>query len=269
MSQTYCGKSCESCGMRGEMGCPGCAGVGQACDLARCCQEKGHVSCDSCTHQLQCEKYQSRDQAHQLRRERQAAQQQAREQGKQRFNFLSQRMKVLFWALICANVVSLAAEWLFQSAVVGKSIEIICLATYALTLMQMAPACSTYRKAGMLLLVGTFLDIPLMFQENVLSASVISVISMVICIVSYYYEFMAHREVLHGVNEKLSQQWKHLWVWLISFQCVAILGILLTILVVGVVIVMVSGIAILILAIVQLVLLYRTAQAFRQVAQQA
>ena len=51
---TYCGKNCESCTWRETQGCSGCeTGPGSVyggdCGIARCCREKGHASCQTCT----------------------------------------------------------------------------------------------------------------------------------------------------------------------------------------------------------------------------
>lgn len=266
MNETYCGKSCELCGVRTEMDCPGCAAVQGECDLARCCQEKGHTTCASCTHNIQCEQYQGRDHAPQTRLEKKEAELAHQQNLKKRGVFLSRQMRTLFWVMICINVVSLVGEWASNSGVVGKSLEIIFQAIYALTLMQMATECGAYRKAGMLQLVSVFMDIPVMFHQGEISATLLSMISAVLCMVSGYFEFMSHSTVLRDVDEAQSQKWRKLWYWLIGFQCATVLGILLTIVYIGVVMIMVGAIGVLVVSIFEMVYLYRSAQIFRNLA---
>lgn len=263
MSESCCGKSCDFCTMGMETGCPGCDAVKAECDLARCCQEKGHETCASCTHNPQCERYQSRDREPQARIARRKEMVERQENLKQRGTFLSRQMLTLFWAMICANVVSLAVEWIFQSAMAGKIVEILCLATYALTLVQMAPQCPTYRKAGMLQLMGTFMDIPLMFQQNELSILLSSLVATALCIVGGYFEYRSHSNVLEDVDPVQSLRWRKLWKWLIGVQCVTILGIFLSVLAVGMLMIMVGAIGVLVVSVFQLVYLYRSARLFR------
>jgi len=43
MSETYCGKSCQTCGYRAETSCRGCLEeASRECKLALCCRQKGH-----------------------------------------------------------------------------------------------------------------------------------------------------------------------------------------------------------------------------------
>ena len=59
MSETYCGKNCDDCSYKISEQCPGCMeGPGHqtygACDLARCCRDKGHEKCDTCRFNYDC-----------------------------------------------------------------------------------------------------------------------------------------------------------------------------------------------------------------------
>ena len=68
MSETYCGKSCQTCGYRAETSCRGCLEeASRECKLALCCRQKGHKTCDSCTYNTQCGMYRGRDTAPQFR----------------------------------------------------------------------------------------------------------------------------------------------------------------------------------------------------------
>ena len=66
MGESYCGKSCDSCPVREPENCPGCKnGPGSPwsgeCELARCCRDKGHDSCNTCNLSYQCSMYNNRE----------------------------------------------------------------------------------------------------------------------------------------------------------------------------------------------------------------
>lgn len=57
--ESYCGKNCMQCSYFIQRCCPGCKwGPGQpvqgVCPLARCCREKGHGTCRSCSLAYHC-----------------------------------------------------------------------------------------------------------------------------------------------------------------------------------------------------------------------
>ena len=59
MSETYCGKSCNECEYKISEQCPGCfEGPGNkeygACELAKCCRNKGHEKCNMCRFDKEC-----------------------------------------------------------------------------------------------------------------------------------------------------------------------------------------------------------------------
>ena len=57
--ESYCGKNCVQCAYGSQIRCPGCRWSPGApgttlCPIARCCQEKGHESCHTCTFKTGC-----------------------------------------------------------------------------------------------------------------------------------------------------------------------------------------------------------------------
>ncbi|MDO5426041.1 MAG: DUF3795 domain-containing protein [Eubacteriales bacterium] len=46
MSGTICGIHCEECGLNAQ--CKGCAALKEGCMIARCCQQRGNMSCAEC-----------------------------------------------------------------------------------------------------------------------------------------------------------------------------------------------------------------------------
>lgn len=106
MAESYCLKSCAECGREG---CPGCmAGAFTwQCEIVKCCKEKSHESCESCTRASYCPTRTSRIQMPEKvfamqRREAELA-------VKYRGNaaVLAKWVAVIFWSMIAVNVVDL------------------------------------------------------------------------------------------------------------------------------------------------------------------
>lgn len=75
MNETTCGKNCLECTYKEALNCPGCkAGPGKTygctCELAKCCQDKGHETCQTCGHLPTCRTYQGRYRIPEYRQQR-------------------------------------------------------------------------------------------------------------------------------------------------------------------------------------------------------
>lgn len=106
MADSYCLKSCSECARED---CPGCrAGAFTwQCEIVKCCKEKGHESCESCTRASCCSTRTSRIQMPEKifamqRREAELV-------GKYRGDaaVLAKWVTVIFWSMIAVNVVDL------------------------------------------------------------------------------------------------------------------------------------------------------------------
>lgn len=65
MSESFCGKECVKCTHKEMLNCSGCKDdYGKAnygfCTIAKCSQEKGHATCDTCTFLFDCNNIKSR-----------------------------------------------------------------------------------------------------------------------------------------------------------------------------------------------------------------
>ena len=93
----------------------------------------------------------------------------------------------------------------------------------------------------------------------------ISLPAAVVGLVGTYQEYTAHAAILDGVDESQAEKWRLLWKWKIGLT-LGIFGCLVIMLIaplLGILAVFAVLIGILVVAIVELVYLYRTAQAFR------
>ena len=64
--ESICGKSCESCAWKNQLGCTGCqTDMGRPfsgpCGIAACCREKGHQRCETCAYGSFCSRRALRD----------------------------------------------------------------------------------------------------------------------------------------------------------------------------------------------------------------
>ncbi len=267
MTETYCGKSCQECGYRAETGCRGCREQASLeCKLAHCCREKGHESCQSCTFHTQCGMYKGKDTAPQFRVAKKKAELEHQEFLKQRGAFLSKWIWVLFWLFIPTNIASVMIQWVPALEVPGYILDFGCSVVYGVILLKIASQEAGYRWAGVLVLVTSVLDTGIQFipYEGLIVA--VTVASAVLSIFSCYYEFNAHADVLEGLDNDLSEQWRKLWKWMMGAVIAMVIGVIFAVVILGLLVMAAAAIAILVISILKLVYLYRTAQNFQDVA---
>lgn len=274
-NETYCGKSCETCTERERTACPGCQrGPGSAfgdCAIARCCREKNHVNCQTCTSESFCGLRRGRDQEpyhRQQKREQEAQQKQAlRDDAPVLVRWIS----VLFWLFIPQIIAGLMTHEnvvaAFPSLLLpGTVLHTICLLTYGYALWRMQEIHEGYRSAAFCMLVMalanalSLLAIPTALQ--ILMGLAVAVVGFV----GVYLEFTAHAEVLSPSEPQLAQQWRKLWKW--NLWCLAALVIALVLLLLAPVLaaltVLAAAIATIVLEVLKLVYLRRMANHFRE-----
>lgn len=280
MSNTYCGKSCESCAQKEQKLCPGCRlGPGRSwsgdCEIAVCCRDKGHESCETCTNNRYCGK-RSRREGMAESRARKAAEQEAKKaELARKAPFLSKWLSILFWLVIPATVASLLAmEAMADVAprvyLFGKYLTVVCGVAYGLVLLRLAKENRDYRTAGVLRLVtaAASLLLVLVSGKNAVAnwTLLISLPAAVVGLVGTYQEYMTHAAILAGADEDQAGKWKLLWKWNIGLK-LGIFGCLVILLIaplLGILAVIAALIGILIVGIVELVYLWRTKEVFRE-----
>ena len=267
MSETYCGKSCQTCGYRAETSCRGCLEeASRECKLALCCRQKGHKTCDSCTYNTQCGMYRGRDTAPQYRLAQKKAELEYQQELRERGSFLAKWIWVLFWLFIPANIASVIVQWMPSIQVVGYLLDFACGVVYSVVLLRIASRAEGYRWAGILILITALLDGGAIFISNEALALTVSLCSAILSFFSCYNEFNAHADVLAGLDNELSDQWRKLWKWMLIATIAMIVGVIFTVIVIGALVFLAAIIALLVIGILKLVYLFRTAQTFQDVA---
>ena len=90
----------------------------------------------------------------------------------------------------------------------------------------------------------------------------VSLVAGVVQLIAAYKEYTAHSEVLTGVDD-VADKWLMLWRWTIGIYCAVLGSILVAIIapLLGVLVVLAGAIGMIVVEIVKLVYLYRSAQA--------
>ena len=103
------------------------------------------------------------------------------------------------------------------------------------------------------------------FGANELLLPILGIASLVFAVLRIYYEIQGHASVVDGTNDALAMYWRTLWKWLLGTY-LAVGGSFVLILfsaLLGSIVLICAAIMVLIARIAELVLLYRTAQWFR------
>jgi len=277
--ETYCGKNCETCTWREPHQCPGCqSGPGRAyggdCDIARCCREKGHTSCATCTMASSgCTKWSGRESVPAVRQNLKEIKAAREAEAAAQAPALGKWLWVMFWLVIPANVASLMShesvvEIWPALQIPGEILAVLCNIIYGFALLRLKDIREQYRTAGVLTMVTVLLSaVTHLIPEG--RSGLLLLVSLPVLAVSLpaeYHEYMAHASVLEGVATELSEQWKTLWKWYIGLL-LAVLGglfVMLLIPILGVLAILAAAIGVLVISILKLVYLYRTAKLFRQ-----
>lgn len=190
--------------------------------------------------------------------------------------FLGKWLWILFWLVIPQALASLLNSDLFDSQSVfrflGLLLQAAYLLSYGLVLLKLSSHIARYRTAGICFLVGGMINaafsiIPVPAAGSALAVwgSLIIVAGGIFLMVGEYHEYMGHSELLEGVDWELSDKWRKLWKWYIG----CFIALLSSIVVItfspflGLLVTLAAIIGLLVVLIVKLVYLYRTAMIFR------
>ena len=278
MENGRCGKSCEECAVREEQACPACqAGPGFTCEIASCCREKGHASCDTCTLQSSCGLLRGKDDAP-ARRQQLADRKQARENWlDDHAPMLGKWLWVLFWLMIFSIVTNLLSAdqvvaRLPALELPGAILSAVVSVAYGVILFKLSPVCGRYKTSGICHLVGAGLALAAELLANPDSTALgllFLLPAMIISMYSTYQEYHAHAEVLDGFDDDLAEKWRKLWKWEIGTLGVLFGSILVMLIIpmLGLLVLLAAVIALLVLSILEYVYLYRMANRFRERAE--
>ena len=278
MAESYCGKSCAECREFTEQRCPGCkSGPGAIwsgnCEIARCCRTKGHESCETCTLIDRCGLYSRRDGAPDERQRRSEEEARRAERIAARAKPLAKWLNVLFWLVIPNIIYMIISNDYVLEAVPGLYwpgliLGLLYSFAYGSVLFILRSESERYRKAGALLLACAAVDALkiIVFGGEGTLALIIGLASAIMALVGIYNEYNGHADVLEGVDDGLSRNWRSLWRWQVYASIAVMGGALLAAVIVGLFFVLGGAISLIVLDILKLVYLWRTANIFKNIA---
>ena len=192
---------------------------------------------------------------------------------------LAGRLWPLFWLIVPGTIAgflsdeALSAHWP-DLASLGEILGILCSVVYGLLLLSLAKVNGGYRAAGACTLfvvaAGVIVQVlggsgdPHNVERSI--ALILTFLSGVAALVGEYTECTSHAEVLEPVDIALSQRWRRLWKWYIGAYLALFAGIFVTLLSawLGLLVMTASTVGSLVVAILKLVYLWRTARTFRE-----
>lgn len=273
---TYCGKSCEDCTHKEALNCPGCQeGPGKKytgdCKLAQCCISKGHQLCVTCSFCGNCGTLRDKNRMPEYRQKKIEADRKREAAIAKRAPVLGKWLWLLFWLFVPQNVAALLTNGIIPGMQIpGLVLNTVCSVAYALILLRLSAEEDRYRTAGICMLVASAAALLILLIPEGKDAAGLTLLASipmtVISLVGEYNAFAAHSVVLTGVDNILGQKWQTLWKWYIGclgamIGCIVLLMIHILL---GALVLLAAALGVLVISIVKLVYLYRTAQAFRK-----
>ena len=280
MAETYCGKSCEECTKKELLNCSGCkTGPGRQfggdCELAKCVRDKGHETCETCGFKGNCGTLRSRESMPDYRIRKIEAEVMRKEAIAKRAPILGKWLWIIFWLVIPSSIGSImshetTAKILPGLVMPGQIINAICSLTYGAILMKLGSEEDRYRTAGICALIaGAASALAAIINggsDGTAWILIFTIPAAIVGIVGEYNEYMGHSAVLSGVDNELSEKWEVLWKWYIGLF-LGIFGSILLLLIIpvlGAIAVIGTTIGTVVVSILKLIYLYRTAKIFRE-----
>lgn len=282
MAETYCGKNCDDCAAKAQLNCCVCkSGPGNQlsgdCELAKCVRDKGHETCDTCSHNSGCRTLRKRDRMPDYRIQEMEANQRKAAALARRAPILGKWLRIIFWLFIPSAISGLMShetmtQLLPALYMPGEIISAVCAIAYGAILLKLGHEESRYRTAGICTLIaavaGGIASVVHGVSDGATWILVFTIPAAIVALAGEYNEYMAHAAVLSGVDDALSKNWEMLWKWYIGLF-IGLFGCMLIILILpilGLIAVLAAAIGVTVVSILKLIYLYRTSKIFLSIA---
>lgn len=283
MSETYCGKSCESCSWKYKLNCPGCQkGPGRPiegdCDIARCCRNKSHNTCATCSDSSYCAKWRGRADEPKYRMER-------IEQEKEDDAYLHKMAPMLakwLWIIFCLSIIAVIAGLATSNAIKervpnlyigGTVISTVTKIVISLILIKLTSVSGNFVKAGVYMIISSVLSLINIFIPDgewtfELLSLLLTIPNLIMTLLSDYNLYTGYSNITVNADKTLAVKWDELWTWTKRACIMTIVATLLVVLapLLGVILLLIAMIAMFIIGIVRLVYQYQSAMIFRSVS---
>lgn len=190
---------------------------------------------------------------------------------------LGKGIGILFWLFIPSALAEILSnetliEWMPGLYRPGIILQIVCLFIYNFVLLKISSAERHYRTAGICGMVSVIVTLPTLFfpgsGDSAGWTMFLGFPAAVAALIGEYNEYRGHAAVLMGVDIILSEKWRSLWRWYIGMFAVAIGSVFFMVfsLVIGLIVAITALIGLLVVAVMRLICLYRTAKIFRNLS---
>lgn len=186
--------------------------------------------------------------------------------------FLSRRLWILLWLVIISTVTDFFSDTNFMNELPALYwpclvLNVLCFWAYALVLLDMGSVSGYYKTAGILHLVCGGIGVLIIILSGTRALSLALYLSysvMVLSVIAAYNEFRGHSEELLYLDPELSAGWMRLWKWFWILMAVIIAAAVLSPLLpfLSSLSILASGAGVVIIAVLRLVYLNRSAKRF-------
>ena len=229
MTKTYCGKDCELCTQKEQLGCWGCTDDKnriqyRTCEIANCCWKMGHEQCATCSFRGECDKLVKRDNMANYRIAQRDAEAMKKANALRKAPFMAKWLMVLFGIMIVATVGSILSSEFVQESIpalcyVGTVVNIVGGLLCALIMLKLSCEEALYRSAAYCYLGSTAISLVtvlIMYLSTDLTAVLVfslllSIVAMIVVLLSIYYEYKAHANVVRDISYAMADKWEDLW----------------------------------------------------------
>ena len=185
-------------------------------------------------------------------------------------------LMIMFWMDIAHIIINfIKIEYSVVYTAIQSTLVLICSLVICFSLFKMRGEDERYGRAALFQLIPLVINlVPTLVMDSyntlVWISFLVSLIAAVLSLFATYNEFHAHSCIVGGLDSELGDRWQKLWVW----QVIGIAGTVLSLFIaalgaagLGAVLVLIVAIYVLVIQIIYLVTLYRSAKAYRAVAE--
>ena len=186
--------------------------------------------------------------------------------------FLGKWLWVLFWLVIPGEIGSLLSEELFSSAlhlptIVGSVISMLTEIVYGIILLKFTMFNRNFRLSGICYIAAAVSGFVFLFfpGEGGSTASLwLTLPTMILSLIGVCHEYTGYSQLLADIQNPLSSKWEKLWKAYAITLIIGVASMLLAFIpILGLIAILAVMVATLVISILKLVYLYKTAQIFR------
>ncbi len=287
MTKTYCGKDCELCTQKEQLGCWGCTDDKnriqyRTCEIANCCWKMGHEQCGTCSFRGECDKLAKCDNMADYRIAQRDAEAMKKADALRKAPFMAKWLMVLFGIMIVATVGSILSSEFVQESIpalyyVGTVVNIVGGLLCALIMLKLSCEEALYRSAAYCYLGSTAISLVtvlIMYLSTDLTAVLVfslllSIVAMIVVLLSIYYEYKAHANAVRDTSEAMADKWEELWGYTVKIliALVVLLMFSSTLGILGIIASLIVLVLFFVVSIMRFVYMYEMAKLFQGVAE--